>query len=198
MIVSIGAWVLRTACAQNRAWQDAGHEPVTVAVNLSARQFLDPGLVTTVVGILKETGLAAEHLELEVTEGAVMHNVEMAVATLNALHGIGIRLSVDDFGTGYSSLAYLKRFPIDKLKVDQSFVRHMQDDANDAAIVQAVINLGHSLNLKIIAEGVEIQEHLALLRAYGCEEMQGYLFSKPRPAGEITEMLAGGIGLAPH
>ena len=198
MIVSIGAWVLRTACAQNRAWQDAGHEPVTVAVNLSARQFLDPGLVTTVVGILKETGLAAEHLELEVTEGAVMHNVEMAVATLNALHGIGIRLSVDDFGTGYSSLAYLKRFPIDKLKVDQSFVRHMQDDANDAAIVQAVINLGHSLNLKIIAEGVEIPEHLALLRAYGCEEMQGYLFSKPRPAGEITEMLAGGIGLAPH
>jgi diguanylate cyclase (GGDEF)-like protein len=196
MIVPIGAWVLRTACAQGKAWQDAGLAPLTVAVNLSARQFLDPGLAAMVADVLKETGLDAEYLELEVTEGAVMHNVEMAIATLNALRGIGIKLSVDDFGTGYSSLAYLKRFPIDKLKVDQSFVRHMQDDANDAAIVQAVINLGHSLNLKVIAEGVELPEHLALLRAYGCEEMQGYLFSKPRPVGEITEMLADGRGLA--
>lgn len=195
MILAIGAWVLRTACAQGKAWQDAGLAPVTVAVNLSARQFLDPALSATVKATLEETGLPPEHLELEVTESAAMHNVEMAVATLSELRGLGVRLSIDDFGTGYSSLAYLKRFPIDKLKVDQSFVRHMSEDANDAAIAQAVINLGHSLGLRVIAEGVETREHLALLRAYGCEEMQGYLFSKPRPAAEITAMLTSGTSL---
>lgn len=195
MILSIGTWVLRTACAQNRARQDAGHEAVTVAVNLSARQFLDPTLADTVAPILKETGLPPQYLELEVTESAAMHSVELAVTTLNSLRAIGVKLSIDDFGTGYSSLAYLKRFPIDKLKVDQSFVRHLSEDANDAAIAQAVINLGHSLGLKVIAEDVETPEHLAMLRSYGCEEMQGYLFSKPRPAAEITPMLAERHGL---
>lgn len=195
MIITIGIWVLRTACAQNKAWQDAGHAPVTIAVNLSARQFLDPALANTVKRTLQETGLPPQYLELEVTESAAMHNVELTVATLNALHGIGIKLSIDDFGTGYSSLAYLKRFPIDKLKVDQSFVRHLSEDTNDAAITQAVINLGHSLGLRVIAEGVETMEHLDLLRAYGCEEMQGYLFSKPKPAAEITAMLVEKRGL---
>ncbi len=188
-IGDIGAWVLATACAQNRQWQEAGLPPIVMAVNISPRQFADPELPKTVLRALRASGLAPEWLELEVTEGAAMHDVDTAIATLHAFKAIGVRLSIDDFGTGYSSLAYLKRFPIDKLKVDQSFIRNMTEDPSDAAIARSVITLGHSLGLTVIAEGVETEAHLRLLGEYGCDEFQGYLFSRPKPAAELRVML---------
>ena len=188
-IGDIGAWVLATACAQNRQWQDAGLPPMVMAVNISPRQFADPELPKIVLHALRASGLAPEWLELEVTEGAAMHDVDTAIATLHAFKAIGVSLSIDDFGTGYSSLAYLKRFPIDKLKVDQSFVRNMTEDASDAAIARSVITLGHSLGLTVIAEGVETEDHLRLLGEYGCDEFQGYLFSRPKPAAELRALL---------
>ncbi|MBL8450598.1 MAG: EAL domain-containing protein [Dechloromonas sp.] len=189
LINELGNWVLATACAQLRDWQDAGLPPVVMAVNISPRQFVDPDLERTVRIALNENGLEPHLLELEVTEGAAMHDVGAAIEKLQSFKKIGVRLSIDDFGTGYSSLAYLKRFPIDKLKIDQSFVRNMTEDASDAAIARAVIALGHSLGLAVIAEGVETDEHRRLLGDYGCEEFQGYLFSRPKPAGEVRAML---------
>jgi len=188
-IVEIGAWVLEHACAQARQWQNVGLPPLVMAVNISPRQFADPELPRRVLHALRRSGLPPERLELEVTEGAAMHDVEAAVATLHAFKTLGVRLSIDDFGTGHSSLAYLKRFPIDKLKVDQSFVRNMHEDPSDAAIARTVITLGHSLGLTVIAEGVETEAHLRLLRDYGCDEIQGYFFSRPRPAFEVRAML---------
>jgi len=190
VIGDIGAWVLETACAQNRQWQDAGFPPIVMAVNISPRQFADPELPKIVLQALRASGLAPQWLELEVTEGAAMHDVDTAIATLHAFKAIGVRLSIDDFGTGYSSLSYLKRFPIDKLKVDQSFVRNMTEDRSDAAIARSVITLGHSLGLTVIAEGVETEDHLRLLGEYGCDEYQGYLFSRPKPAVEVRALLA--------
>ena len=190
LIVPLGEWVLRTACVQNKAWQAAGWPAMTVAVNISARQFRGNNLPEVLGRVLQETGLAPQYLELEVTESAAMQEVEATIATLRELKAIGVRLSIDDFGTGYSSLAYLKRFPLDKLKVDQSFVSQMVSEASNAAIVQSVIALGHALQLKVIAEGVETEEQLALLEDYGCEEMQGFLFSRPVPAREIALLLA--------
>ena len=162
---------------------------MVMAVNISPRQFGDPDLPKIVLHALRASGLAPQWLELEVTEGAAMHDVDTAIATLQAFKAIGVRLSIDDFGTGYSSLAYLKRFPIDKLKVDQSFVRNMTADASDAAIARSVIMLGHSLGLMVIAEGVETEDHLRLLGEYGCDEYQGYLFSRPKPAAEVRVLL---------
>jgi len=188
-IGDIGAWVLATACAQNRRWQDAGLPPVVMAVNISPRQFSDPELPKIVMRALRVGGLAPEWLELEVTEGAAMHDVDTAIATLHAFKAIGVRLSIDDFGTGYSSLSYLKRFPIDKLKLDQSFVRNMTEDRSDAAITRSVIALGHSLGLTVIAEGVETGDQLRLLGEYGCDEYQGYLYSRPKPAAEVRALL---------
>lgn len=188
-IGEIGAWVLATACAQNRQWQDAGLPPMVMAVNISPRQFADPGLPSIVLQALRASGLAPQWLELEVTEGAAMHDVDTAIAALHAFKAIGVRLSIDDFGTGYSSLSYLKRFPIDKLKVDQSFVRNMSEDRSDAAIARSVIVLGHSLGLTVIAEGVETEDHRRLLGEYGCDEYQGYLFSRPKPAAELRAVL---------
>ncbi len=192
-IGDIGAWVVATACAQNRQWQDAGLPPIVMAVNISPRQFADPELPNIVNHALSSNGLAPQWLELEVTEGAAMHDVDTAIATLQAFKAIGVRLSIDDFGTGYSSLSYLKRFPIDKLKVDQSFVRNMTEDPSDAAIARSVITLGHSLGLTVIAEGVETEAHLRLLGEYGCDEFQGYLFSRPKPAVEVRAMLDAGL-----
>ena len=188
-IGDIGAWVLATACAQNRQWQDAGLPPIVMAVNISPRQFADPELPKIVLHALRTSGLAPEWLELEVTEGAAMHDVDTAIATLHAFKAIGVSLSIDDFGTGYSSLSYLKRFPIDKLKVDQSFVRNMTEDRSDAAIARSVITLGHSLGLTVIAEGVETEAQLRLLGEHGCDEYQGYLFSRPKPAAEVRALL---------
>lgn len=188
LIIPIGDWVIRAACRQNMAWQKAGLEPIVVAVNISARQFRQSDLAKVVAGILKDTGLDARYLELELTESAIMHNPAEVITTLKALKAMGVKLSIDDFGTGYSSLSYLKRFPVDRLKIDQSFVRDIPADAENSAIAQAVINLGHSMNLRVVAEGVETAEQLAFLRANECDEKQGYLFSKPLPAEEFEAL----------
>jgi PAS domain S-box-containing protein len=189
LIVEIGAWVLRQACLQNRAWQAEGLPRLRVAVNLSPRQFHHRGLAEDILAALAESGLDAQYLELELTEGLMMHNVDEAVTTLRRLKQLGIALSIDDFGTGYSSLAYLKLFPLDYLKIDQSFIRDMLGDPSGAAIVRSVIALGHSLNFKIIAEGVETEAQLAYLARYQCDEMQGYHFSRPVPPDQLAALL---------
>ncbi len=190
LIVSMGDWILRTVCAQNKAWQQEGLPAVRMAVNISARQFRQPDFVDLVENALADAGLEADWLELEITESIAMQNVEETIMTLTDLKIRGIHLAIDDFGTGYSSLNYLKRFPISKLKIDQSFVRDIAGDPHDAAIVGAVIALGHSLNLEVIAEGVETEAQMHFLLERGCRQAQGYLFSPPRPAPECRELLA--------
>ena len=185
LIVPLDEWVLRTACSQNKTWQEAGLPPLRVSLNLSARMFRQPGLPEMVAGVLRETGLNPDHLALELKESSVMSRAEESVQTLHALRALGVHISIDDFGTGYSSLNYLKRFPADCLKIDQSFVRDAATEPSDAAIVRAVVTLGRSLDLKVIAEGVETQEQLRLLRLLGCDEAQGYLLSRPLPAEEF-------------
>jgi len=187
LIVQIGRRVLQIACEQVSQWQAEARMPaLRVAVNVSPRQFKSGDLVGFVEDTLRQTGVAAESLELEITEGMMMDDVERASATLARLKELGVSIAIDDFGTGYSSLAYLKRFPVHRLKVDQSFVRGLTTDRDDAAIVKAVIQLGHSLRLKVIAEGVETDEQLAALRDLGCDEAQGYLFCRPVPPDEFT------------
>jgi len=182
LIVALGEWGIRTACIQNQAWQRAGLPPMSVAVNLSARQFQHHNLVETIDRILKETQMDPRWLELEITETIAMQNADYTIVVLRELKGMGIQISMDDFGTGYSSLSYLKKFPIDTLKIDQSFVRDMTTDASDAAIAKAVIILAHSLKLKVVAEGVESSEQESFLREYECDAYQGFLFSNPLPA----------------
>lgn len=184
LILPIGEWVLRTACKQNKAWQDAGYSLMRVAVNLSARQF-EEDLVAMVVRVLKETGLDPAYLELEITESITMNNKNGVIEKLHALKRLGIHIGMDDFGTGYSSLSYLKKFPIDTLKIDKSFVRDITTDQDDAAIVQAVIAMGHSLKLNVVAEGVETEEQLSFLREQDCDEIQGFWFSKPLPVDQF-------------
>lgn len=185
LIVPIGEWVLKTACAQNKSWQEHGLPPLRVAVNLSARQFGHETLLQDVARVLNETGLDPTALEFEITESMVMHNPEHAVKLLTKLKAMGIQLSIDDFGTGYSSLNYLKRFPIDSVKIDRSFIQDLPGDGDDAAITRAIIAMAHSLRLKVIAEGVETEEQLSFLRNHGCDEMQGNYFSKPLPENEF-------------
>jgi diguanylate cyclase (GGDEF)-like protein len=189
LIIPLGAWVLMTACQQNKQWQAAGLPLLRVAVNLSAVQFRQDNLVEFISQVLEDTGLDASYLELEVTESVVMQNAEQAAIILEKLHAKGIHISIDDFGTGYSSLSYLKRFSLDTLKIDRSFVRDISSDADDAAIVKSVIALAHSLRLRVIAEGVETQEQLAFLSALGCDEYQGYYRSRPVPAAEFEQLL---------
>jgi diguanylate cyclase (GGDEF)-like protein/PAS domain S-box-containing protein len=189
LIVPMGAWVLRTACRQMRVWRDAGLRDLRVAVNLSPRQFRQPDLIRMIAGILDDEGLEAAYLELEITEGVAMHDPVNNQKVLEDLSGRGIALAIDDFGTGYSSLAYLKRFPIDYLKIDQSFVRGLPGDEDDENIVRSIIALAKTLKLTVIAEGVETEAQREFLRRYECDEMQGYLFSKPRPAAELSELL---------
>jgi len=189
LILPIGAWVIKTACIQTKALHEAGWPHLRVAVNLSVRQFLQNDLVSSIAAVLAETGLAPACLELELTESLVMTDVEHAIGILRQLKELGVYLSIDDFGTGYSSLSYLKRFPIDVLKIDQSFVRDISVDADDAAITVSIISLAHSLKLHVIAEGVETQEQLAFLRHHGCDEMQGYLFSAPIAPEQFIELL---------
>ncbi len=190
LIVEVGAWVLETACGWARGWQDAGLPPVRVGVNLSARQFRQGNLVAVVEGALQRAGLAPEWLELEITESLLMEHSEAVIETLNTLGMLGIRISVDDFGTGYSSLAYLKRFPIHALKIDLSFVRDVNTDPNDAAIAHAIIALGRSLGLSVVAEGVENPEQLAFLSSGGCDEIQGFLLSRPLSPGQLEHWYA--------
>ena len=190
LIVPIGAWVMRTACAQMQAWHAAGLGSLRLAVNLSARQFNEPNLVASIAAVLAETGLAPASLELELTESLFMHDVALAVSQLHDMKALGVQLSIDDFGTGYSSFAYLRTFPIDVLKIDRSFVGDVASDADDAAIVVSIIALAHNLKLRVVAEGVETAEQLDYLRRHGCDEAQGYYFSHPLPAQDIEAMLA--------
>ncbi|WUR15196.1 EAL domain-containing protein [[Empedobacter] haloabium] len=189
LIVPIGAWVMRTACAQAQAWRAAGLPPLRMAVNLSARQFAQPDLVQSIAAVLAETGLPPAGLELELTESLFVDDVARAVALLHELKNLGVALSIDDFGTGYSSLSYLRTFPIDVLKIDRTFVGQIDGDSDQAAIVVSIIALAHNLQLKVIAEGVETAEQLDFLRAHECDQVQGYYFSRPVPAAEFEQLL---------
>ncbi|MEW7847435.1 EAL domain-containing protein [Massilia aurea] len=192
LIVPIGAWVLQTACRQNRHWQRAGLGPLRIAVNLSARQFAEPDLLATVERVLDETGLPPASLEIELTESMMMADVEAAIHTMECLKRMGVKLSIDDFGTGYSSLQYLKRLPVDVLKIDRSFVQDMVGSADGAALVDAIISLAHGLRMNVIAEGVETIEQLDFLRGSGCDEVQGYVYSRPQPVERIEVLLRAG------
>lgn len=187
LIVPIGNWVLREACRQNRAWQDAGHAALPVAVNLSALQFQQKDLPQEVTRVLQDCGLEPRYLELELTESAVLRDAERSIAAMRALKDVGVRLSLDDFGTGYSGLSQLKRLPLDKLKIDQSFVRGLPDDPYDLAICSAIIGMGKALNLTVIAEGVETPEQRDVLRSLGCIGVQGYLLARPLAAADYAE-----------
>jgi diguanylate cyclase (GGDEF)-like protein/PAS domain S-box-containing protein len=189
LIVPIGDWVLREACRQNRAWQDAGFAPMTVCVNVSARQFREKNWVSRVANALRESGLEAKYLELELTESLIMQDIEQAVATMREFQILGVQLSIDDFGTGYSSLAALKRFPVARLKIDKSFIDDIPHDENGKAVARAIISLGQNLNLRVTAEGVETEDQVAFLRENNCDEMQGYYFSRPIPVPDIEKLL---------
>lgn len=190
LIIPIGTWVLAEACRQAYTWNSDLQQHLVVAVNISSRQFQHPEFLATVTRILVETGANPSTIELEITESVVMQDVEHTIEILQSLRNLGLKLAIDDFGTGYSSLAYLKRFPIDKLKIDQSFVSHLSPHSADAAIVQAIIALGHSLGLEVIAEGVESEEQRECLRQWGCDQIQGYFFGRPTPAEAATIFIA--------
>ena len=192
LILSIGEWVIRTACKQIKAWQESGLPPARMAVNLSGRQFRSR-LDDVVAAILLETGLDARWLELELTESILMRNAAENLQLLQALAAMGCSLSIDDFGTGYSSLSYLKHFPLGRLKIDRSFVRDITTNPDDMAIAKIIIDMAHNLNLQVTAEGVEDHDQFALLKNYGCDEMQGFLFSKPVPADKAAQLLRDGI-----
>lgn len=189
IIVPIGERVLWVACKQNKAWQKAGLPPLRIGVNLSAKQFHQKNIVKMIVAVLNNTGLEPRWLELEITESIIMQDIKHATFMLSELHNMGIQITIDDFGTGYSSFSYLKGFPIDTLKIDRSFLSDITTNPDDAAIVNAIIAMVHSLKLKVIAEGVETEEQLAFLRSYQCDEMQGNLFSPPVSAEEFTKIL---------
>ncbi|HKQ29973.1 MAG TPA: EAL domain-containing protein, partial [Burkholderiales bacterium] len=189
LIVPIGEWVLRTACAQNVAWQHQGLPPMCMAVNLSPRQFTDEGLLVDIATTLKQTEMKPELLELELTEGMVMQNPDRAIKTLIEIKQMGVRLAIDDFGTGYSSLAQIKRFPIDTLKVDRSFIRDIPQDSEDSAITEAIIAMGKTLSLTVVAEGVETEAQQRFLLEHACDEMQGYYFNKPVDAETFAEFV---------
>jgi diguanylate cyclase (GGDEF)-like protein len=189
LIVPIGTWVLKTACRQNVAWQNSGMAHLCMAVNLSPRQFSDDNLLHDIATALEESGMDPTLLELEITEGMLMHDVEKAMKSLTALRDMGVRLAIDDFGTGYSSLSQLKRFPVNTIKVDRSFVRDLDTNADDRGITEAIIAMGKKLSLTVIAEGVETEGQLAFLRQHQCDEFQGFYFSKAVPADEFAELV---------
>ncbi len=186
LILPIGEWVLRSACKQLSVWQKQGYEVPRLAINLSAKQFRQKNIAETIAKVLKETGVDSHFIGIEITESMMVHNIEDVADTLLKLSNMGLEISIDDFGTGYSSLSYLKRFPIDKLKIDKSFVDDIATHPDDAAIVKAIIAMAHSLSMSVVSEGVEIQAQLDFLHSYGCEQYQGYIFSKPLPASEIV------------
>ena len=190
LILPIGRWVLRAACLQHKQWQMQIEEAVPrIVVNLSPRQFKDKNLVQMIAGILEEAGIDPKCLGLEITESVIMENADQVLQTLTELNEMGIQLSIDDFGTGYSSLNYLKSFTIDKLKIDRSFVQDLVMDADDAAIVTAILAMAHSLGIRVVAEGVETAQQLEFLKQHGCDEYQGFYFSKPLPAEKAIEKL---------
>ena len=188
LIIPIGEWVLRTACAQMAVWHKAGFNELSVGVNLSSLQFRQGDIVKTIKNILATTGLDPQYLELEITESIIMHDVEEAIATLWKLKEMGLKLSIDDFGTGYSSMSYLKRFPLDTLKIDRSFIKDIMTEPNDAAITKATIGLAKGLELTTIAEGIETKEQFAFLHKQGCDQIQGYFISRPVPAEKVEQL----------
>jgi EAL domain-containing protein (putative c-di-GMP-specific phosphodiesterase class I) len=190
LIVPIGRWVLREACRQARAWLDAGLEPMNVAVNISSVELRTKGFIAGLHAILAETGLDPDRLELELTETFLMQDSPSTAAVLGAIRDLGVHLALDDFGTGFSCLSYLKRFPIDALKIDRSFVRDLATDADNAGIVSAVISMGKNLNMRVIAEGVETREQLEFLQKHSCPEGQGYYFAQPMVAKELAQLMA--------
>jgi diguanylate cyclase (GGDEF)-like protein/PAS domain S-box-containing protein len=194
LIMPIGEWVLRTACSQARKWQDEGLPAVPVAVNVSAVQFRQEGFRELIRRVLHETGLASQYLELELTESLLLSNADVRLLVLQELKAMGLRLAIDDFGTGYSSFSYLRQFPVSKLKIDRSFIRDVAVNPDDAAITTAIISMAKSLNLKVIAEGVENEEQMSFLRAHHCDEIQGYYFSKPLSTDEVVDKLRGTVG----
>lgn len=193
LIIQIGEWALEQACRQTQAWLDSGLQPGRIAVNLSARQFHKKGFAERVDAILEETGLAPEYLELELTERAFVDRVEEAITVLEALHRRGIRVSIDDFGTGYSSLSYLKRFPISTLKIDRSFVQDIPHDQEDIAIARAIVGLAQSMDLEVVAEGIEDNMQSSFLQALGVEYGQGYFFDRPLSALDFAAGLMKGL-----
>jgi EAL domain-containing protein (putative c-di-GMP-specific phosphodiesterase class I) len=189
MITALGEWVMNEACRQGRTWLDAGLDFGRISVNVSASEIRRGGVVERVSRILRSTGLPASRLELEITESGLMDQGEAAEQFLKQLHQLGVSLSIDDFGTGYSSLAYLKRFPVQQLKIDRSFVQDLPSNTNDAQLVCTMITLAHNLNMHVVAEGVETPEQAGFLHAQGCDIAQGYLFSRPVPASAIENIL---------
>jgi EAL domain-containing protein (putative c-di-GMP-specific phosphodiesterase class I) len=188
LIDPIGQWVLREACTQNKKWQDSGMRPVPVAVNLSLQQIKNHNIVSIIKDVLKDTGLESRFLELEITESIAMYNPQKTIAIFKELQEIGIKISIDDFGTGYSSLAYLRQLPLDELKIDRSFVNAITTNPDDAIIVRTIIAMAHSLNLSVIAEGVETEEQYNFLQSLNCDEIQGYLFSRPVPPEDFAKL----------
>jgi EAL domain-containing protein (putative c-di-GMP-specific phosphodiesterase class I) len=193
LILPIGAWVFREACEQARAWLDIGLPITSMAINVSAMEFRGENFLPNLFAILRETGLAPALLELELTESVLMKHAESAAAILQALREYGVRVAIDDFGTGYSSLSYLRKFPVDSLKIDQSFIRRIATQEGDAPIVIAVIAMARSLKMRVVAEGVETAQELAFLRSHDCDEAQGYYFSRPVPADEFARLLKADI-----
>lgn len=193
LILEIGEWVLRNACRQNFLWQKAGFQPLRVSVNLSPKQFSKPNLAEVVIDILQQTGLKGKYLTLEITESSIMKNIDHAIKIVNALKAQDINIAIDDFGTGYSNLSYLKRFPFDIIKIDRSFITDFSLNTDDAAIVKAIIAMGHSMKMKVVAEGVEEPEQYMFLKEHGCDEIQGYLFYPPIPETEFEVVLQNGV-----
>jgi diguanylate cyclase (GGDEF)-like protein len=190
LIVPVGEWALRNACMQYRKWREAGLAPLRISVNVSARQFNEQSLLDRVQQAIRDEGIPPNHLELEITESTAMHDVQLTADILDALDALGVRLAIDDFGTGYSSLAYLKRFPLDVLKIDRAFVQDTADNENVSAIAEASISLGHKLGLEVVAEGVETAEQMQFLRAHECDMIQGYYFSRPILVDDLVRFVA--------
>jgi EAL domain-containing protein (putative c-di-GMP-specific phosphodiesterase class I) len=190
LIVPMGKWALRVACADARDWQRRGLPAVQMSVNLSPRQLTSPSLIDDIAGVIHDTGLNPELLELEITESAMMQSPEAAAALLTQIRNMGVGLAIDDFGTGYSSLSYLKRFPLTTVKIDRSFVNDLSHDADAQALTDGIVTLAHGLRMKVVAEGVETAEQLAYLRAHGCDEIQGYWLCKPVPAEDVCRFMS--------
>ncbi|NWF12297.1 EAL domain-containing response regulator [Pseudomonas reactans] len=189
LIVAVGRWVIEAVCQQISTWQRSAIGAVEVSVNVSGHQLIEGDLIADIARILAQTGVAPHWLEVELTEGSLMENTQHTIASLQRLHAMGVKISIDDFGTGYSSLAYLRRFPIDTLKIDIAFIREVTSNPQDAAITRTIIELAHSLNLRVVAEGVETQAQLAFLKDAGCDQIQGYLFSRPLPVATLERLL---------
>lgn len=189
LIVPVGRWVIEQVCRQIAAWQQGPIGPVEVSVNVSGHQLIEGDLIADIARLLKQNQVEPHWLEVELTEGSLMENTQHTIASLQRLHTMGVKISIDDFGTGYSSLAYLRRFPIDTLKIDIAFIREVTSNPQDAAITRTIIELAHSLNLRVVAEGVETQAQLAFLKEAGCDQIQGYLFSRPLPVETLERLL---------